>query len=69
MALYIVHAFLKGVCEALDNLWVFVKKAGLCTVRGIGDIAGIHAQRSHYIAFSFFFQGGCRRLKFNSKIC
>ena len=69
MVLHIIHSLLKGIGETLDYLWIFIQETGFGAVRGIRDIAGIHAQRSHYIAFSFFFKGSCRRLKFNSKIC
>ena len=38
------------------------------TIGSVGDVAGFHTERSHHIAFSFFFERSGTRFEFYRKI-
>ena len=65
---YVVHAFLQGVGEGLDDFGVGVYIALLGAEGGVGNIAGIFSKGSYYIAVAFGFKGGGVRFEFNGKI-
>ena len=58
MAVNIVHAFLKGVGKRLDHFRVGLNIALFSTESGVGNVAGIFTQGSHYIAVALGFQRG-----------
>ena len=64
MGIYIGKSLLNGVCEGLNCLWVLREKAFLCTVGGVGHIAGVYAQGSYHIALLILLQSRGVRLKF-----
>ena len=63
--MHVIHSLLKGGCKALDDLGIFIEKAGFGAVRGVGDVSGIYAKRGNHIASPFFLKGGSGRLEFH----
>ena len=68
MGIYIVHAFLKSIDEALDDLRIFLYIAFLGAISSVRHIAGFHAAGSHHISGPFLFQGCGRRFKFHTEL-
>ena len=65
MGLHIVHSLLQRICEALDNVRVFVNIASFCAESGVGNVAAVLAQGGHYIAFPFGFKSCRARFELN----
>lgn len=63
---HVVHTFLQGVREGLDDFRVTFEIAFLCGEGGIGNVAGAFAQRRHDVAVALGFKGGGVWFEFDS---